>query len=126
MWSDDKQRELVAETKVGRFSGERRPKTQHECQPIGVLETRPTFEKVLAQYPFCVHLIVFRGRRGDHLKAIWWNSQSACLFSKWLERGKSSLPFQRIEKIRLDWSEFINNWVIKHSTVLRSRDREYF
>mgnify|MGYP000397716707 CR=1 FL=1 len=29
-------------------------------------------EKVLAEDPFCGHLFVFRGRRGDLLKVIWW------------------------------------------------------
>ena len=29
-------------------------------------------EKVLAEDPFCGQLFVFRGRRGDLLKVIWW------------------------------------------------------
>ena len=39
-------------------------------------------EKTLAADPFSGHLFVFRGRRGDLLKIIWWDSQGACLFSK--------------------------------------------
>ena len=42
-------------------------------------------EQVLAEDPFSGHLFVFRGRRGDLLKIIWWDSQGACLFSKRLE-----------------------------------------
>ena len=42
-------------------------------------------ERVLAEDPFSGHLFVFRGRRGDLLKIIWWDSQGACLFSKRLE-----------------------------------------
>ena len=42
-------------------------------------------EKVLAEDPYSGHLFVFRGRRGDLLKIIWWDSQGACLFSKRLE-----------------------------------------
>ena len=38
-------------------------------------------EQVLAEDPFSGHLFVFRGRRGDLLKIIWWDSQGACLFS---------------------------------------------
>ncbi len=45
-------------------------------------------EKTLEADPFCGHLFVFRGRRGDLLKIIWWDSQGACLFSKRLERGR--------------------------------------
>jgi len=42
---------------------------------------------VLAEDPYSGHLFVFRGRRGDLLKIIWWDNQGACLFSKRLEKG---------------------------------------
>ena len=32
-------------------------------------------EKTLALDPYSGHLFVFRGRRGDLLKIIWWDSQ---------------------------------------------------
>jgi transposase len=44
----------------------------------------------LAQDPFCGHLFVFRGRRGDLLKVLWWDGQGLCLFAKRLEKGASS------------------------------------
>ena len=49
-------------------------------------------EKVLAEDPFSGHLFVFRGRRGDLVKVIWWDMQGACLFSKRLERGRFVWP----------------------------------
>ena len=49
-------------------------------------------EKVLRQDPYCGHLFVFRGRRGDLIKVIWWDGQGACLFSKRLERGRFVWP----------------------------------
>ena len=49
-------------------------------------------EKVLELDPYSGHLFVFRGRRGDLLKIIWWDSQGACLFSKRLERGRFVWP----------------------------------
>jgi transposase len=49
-------------------------------------------EKVLRADPYCGHLFVFRGRRGDLLKVIWWDGQGACLFSKRLERGRFVWP----------------------------------
>jgi len=52
-------------------------------------------EKVLNQDPFCGHLFVFRGRRGDLIKVIWWDGQGACLFSKRLERG----PFVALDQV---------------------------
>ncbi len=38
-------------------------------------------EQVLRQDPYCGHLFVFRGRRGDLIKVIWWDGQGACLFA---------------------------------------------
>lgn len=58
-------------------------------------------EKVLAEDPFCGHLFVFRGRRGDLLKVIWWDGQGACLFSKRLERGRFVWPSAKDGKINL-------------------------
>jgi len=49
-------------------------------------------EKVLEQDPYSGHLFVFRGRRGDLIKVIWWDGQGACLFSKRLERGRFVWP----------------------------------
>ena len=42
--------------------------------------------------PFSGHLFVFRGRRGDLIKIIWWDGQGACLFSKRLEKGRFVWP----------------------------------
>ena len=47
---------------------------------------------VLEEDPYSGHLFVFRGRRGDLLKIIWWDSQGACLFSKRLEKGRFVWP----------------------------------
>ncbi|MEM6547865.1 MAG: IS66 family insertion sequence element accessory protein TnpB [Pseudomonadota bacterium] len=49
-------------------------------------------ESVLRQDPFSGHLFVFRGRRGDLIKIVWWDGQGACLFSKRLERGRFVWP----------------------------------
>jgi transposase len=49
-------------------------------------------EKVLAADPYCGHLFVFRGRRGDLIKVIWFDGQGACLFSKRLEKGRFVWP----------------------------------
>ena len=47
---------------------------------------------MLAQDPYSSHLLVFRGRRGDLVKVIWFDGQGACLFSKRLERGRFAWP----------------------------------
>jgi len=58
-------------------------------------------EKVLEQDPFCGHLFVFRGRRGDLLKMIWFDGQGACLFSKRLEKGRFVWPSATSGKVTL-------------------------
>lgn len=49
-------------------------------------------QEVLRRDPHGGHLFVFRGRRGDLLKVIWYDGQGACLFSKRLERGRFLWP----------------------------------
>jgi len=58
-------------------------------------------EKVLKQDPFVGHLFVFRGRRGDLIKVIWWDGQGACLFSKRLEKGRFVWPAAKEGKLSL-------------------------
>ncbi|MEM9316721.1 MAG: IS66 family insertion sequence element accessory protein TnpB [Pseudomonadota bacterium] len=58
-------------------------------------------EKVLERDPFSGHLFVFRGRRGDLVKVIWWDGQGACLFAKRLERGKFVWPAAKDGRIAL-------------------------
>ena len=58
-------------------------------------------ETVLEQDPFCGHLFVFRGRRGDLLKMIWFDGQGACLFSKRLEKGRFVWPSAAQGKVTL-------------------------
>lgn len=49
-------------------------------------------DTILKADPYCGHLFVFRGRRGDLIKIIWWDGQGACLFSKRLEKGRFVWP----------------------------------
>ena len=58
-------------------------------------------ETALKQNPFTGHLFVFRGRRGDLIKIIWWDGQGACLFSKRLEKGRFVWPSAKEGKIAL-------------------------
>lgn len=58
-------------------------------------------EKVLAADPYSGHLFVFRGRRGDLIKIIWWDMQGACLFSKRLEKGRFVWPAAKDGKISI-------------------------
>ena len=58
-------------------------------------------EQVLAGDPFSGHLFLFRGRRGDQIKMIWWDGQGACLFTKRLERGRFVWPSAKEGKVNL-------------------------
>jgi transposase len=49
-------------------------------------------QTVLNEQPFSGHVFVFRGRRGDILKLLWWDGDGFCLFSKRLERGRFIWP----------------------------------
>jgi transposase len=42
----------------------------------------------LSESPFSGQLFVFRGRRGDRLKILWWDGDGLCLYAKRLERGR--------------------------------------
>jgi len=46
----------------------------------------------LEQSPFSGHVFVFRGRRGDLIKVLWWDGDGLCLFAKRLERGRFVWP----------------------------------
>jgi len=48
-------------------------------------------EKLQAN-PYCGHLFVFRGRRGDLIKILWWDGDGLCLLLKRLEQGKFVWP----------------------------------
>jgi transposase len=49
-------------------------------------------QNTLAQDPFSGHVFVFRGRRGDLIKLLWWDGDGLCLFAKRLERGRFVWP----------------------------------
>ncbi len=49
-------------------------------------------QETLSQDPFCGHLFVFRGRRGDRVKMLWWDGEGLCLYAKRLERGRFVWP----------------------------------
>ena len=42
--------------------------------------------------PFSGQIFVFRGRRGDRIKVLWWDGDGLCLFAKRLERGRFLWP----------------------------------
>ena len=49
-------------------------------------------QTALADDPFNGHVFVFRGRRGDILKVLWFDGQGLLLLAKRLERGRFVWP----------------------------------
>ncbi len=65
----------------------------------GVTDLRRGFTGLSAQVqtaleedPFSGHVFVFRGRRGDLIKVLWFDGDGLCLFAKRLERGRFIWP----------------------------------
>jgi transposase len=49
-------------------------------------------QTVLDEQPYSGHVFVFRGRRGDIIKCLWFDGDGLCLFAKRLERGRFIWP----------------------------------
>ena len=49
-------------------------------------------QETLAENPFSGQMFVFRGRRGDLVKLLWWDGDGLCLLAKRLERGRFVWP----------------------------------
>src|SRR5690606_17258853 len=49
-------------------------------------------QTALAEDPYSGHVFVFRGRRGDIIKVLWWSGDGLCLLSKRLEHGRFVWP----------------------------------
>jgi transposase len=49
-------------------------------------------QTALEEDPFSSHVFVFRVRRGDLIKLLWWSGDGLCLLAKRLERGRFIWP----------------------------------
>ena len=49
-------------------------------------------QTALAEDPYSGHVYVFRGRRGDLIKLLWWTGDGLYLLAKRLERGRFMWP----------------------------------
>ena len=65
----------------------------------GVTDMRSGFNGLAARVqtaldedPFSGHVFVFRSRRGDMIKVLWWSGDGLCLLAKRLERGRFVWP----------------------------------
>jgi transposase len=75
------------------------PPTARIFVGVSAVDMRRSFDglsavvrEVLRENPLSGHLFVFRNRRGDRLKILWWDRSGYSLFYKRLERGTFQLP----------------------------------
>ena len=79
-------------------------------------------QEVLERDPFSGALFAFRGKRGDLIKLLWWDTQGLCLFSKRLEKGRFVWPMAATGTVSLtaaqlsmllegiDWRAPVRSW----------------
>jgi len=58
-------------------------------------------QTVLQESPFSGQVYIFRGRRGDLIKVLWFDGDGLCLFAKRLERGRFIWPQATSETVSL-------------------------
>ena len=59
-------------------------------------------QQVTRQHPQSGHLFVFRSRRGDRLKALYWDRDGYVLWYKKLEQGTFKLPKLASEQVSVE------------------------
>jgi transposase len=66
------------------------------CKPIdlrnGFDGLAAKAKEIIGADPFSGHLFIFRGKRGDYFKGLYWDGTGLCLFAKRLEQGKFVWP----------------------------------
>ena len=67
-------------------------------------------QDVLRQKPASGAVFVFRGRRGDRIKVLYWDGQGFCLYYKVLERGRFPWPSPADGVARLTSAQLAMLW----------------
>jgi len=66
------------------------------CRPIdlrnGFDGLAAKVQQMIGADPFSGHPFLFRSKRGDYLKALYWDGSGLCLFAKRLEKGRFVWP----------------------------------
>ena len=58
----------------------------------GFVELSGMVQTALQEQPFSGDVYIFRGRRGDLIKVLWFDGDGLCLFAKRLEKGRFIWP----------------------------------
>lgn len=85
--------------------------------PCGVTDMRKGIaglstlaQDALRQKPTSGAVFVFRGRRGDRVKLLYWGGQGFCLYDKVLERGRFVWPSAQDGAARLTAAQLAMLW----------------
>ncbi len=62
-------------------------------------------QMALGEQPYSGNVFVFRGRRGDLIKVLWFSGDGMNLFAKRLERGHFLWPAARDGKVHLSGAQ---------------------
>jgi len=57
--------------------------------------------------PFSGALYVFRSKRADRVKIVWWDGTGVCLFAKWLDEHRFHWPRIENSVIRLTTAQLL-------------------
>lgn len=75
------------------------PANTHIWIVAGITDMRKGFtglsalvQTALDQDPLCGHVFIFRGRRGDLVKLLWYDDGGLCLLARRLDRGRFIWP----------------------------------
>jgi transposase len=79
-------------------------------------------QEALQQDPHSGAVFAFRGKRGDLIKLLWWDTQGLCLFCKRMEKGRFVWPMAATGSVSLtsaqlsmllegiDWRAPVRSW----------------
>jgi transposase len=73
---------------------------------------------ILGQDPLSGHLFVFRNRRGDRLKILYWDRDGLAIWAKRLERGSFNFPApsgDRVEVTPAEMAAILEGIDLKHA-----------
>lgn len=62
-------------------------------------------QSTLGHDPFSGHIFLFRGRRGDLIKILWWSGDGMNLYAKRLERGRFVWPHSASGTVHLSGAQ---------------------
>ena len=75
------------------------------CRPVdmrkGFNGLAAAVADVMKADPFCGGLFIFRSKRGDYLKVLYWDGSGLCLYAKRLEQGRFVWPSIVDARLRL-------------------------